>query len=208
MHTSQPPRAPALSHRAHVVSAALVVAVLLMSCHGPVGVLRGGPAVGPMQQGEGWGTYCSPKHGQTDFVLGVESLDDTGDHHLVLDSATVAGPSNLTESGAYVTLVTPGSGEDLFGVVPGIPPQYFAKGQASQWARRQPVRGAVVPARASGDLLNLLVVVHAPDPHSKASVNHLVVHYHSGRQQYVYTGNVTYQLDPGDDCRTPRRFRD
>lgn len=160
-----------------------------------------------MERGEGWNSYCSPKQGASDFVLGAESLDDTGDHHLVLDSATVAGASHVSVSSAYVTLIEPGPGGDLFGVVPGIPPRFFARGQASQWAARQPVSGTVVPTHASGDVLNLLVVVHAPDPAMRASVNHLVVRYHAGRQQYVWTGNVTYQLAPGDDCPTPRRFR-
>jgi hypothetical protein len=187
---------------------AALVAVVLTSCHGPGGVFRAGPAVGPMERGEGWGTYCSPKHGESDFVLGVESLDDTGDHHLVLDSATVAGPSNVSESAAYVSLIKSHQRVSLFGVVPGMPPQFYARDQAYQWANKQPVPGTVVPTRASGDVLNLLVVVHAPDPHIRAAVHHLVVHYHAGRQQYVYSGNVTYVLAPGDDCPTPRRFRD
>jgi hypothetical protein len=161
-----------------------------------------------MEQGEGWGTYCGPKNGETDFVLGIEDLTDTGDHHLVLDSASLSDPSNLIESGAYVTLIKPGHGGGLFGVVPGLPPRFFGRGQAAQWANRQPLSGTLVPSTSSSDVLNLLVVVHSPDPDVRASVHHLVVHYHSGRQQYVYSGNVTYVLAPGDDCPTPRRFRD
>jgi hypothetical protein len=161
-----------------------------------------------MEQGEGWGTYCGPKNGESDFVLGIEDLTDTGDHHLVLHSAGLSGPSNLTESGAYVTLIKPGHGGGLFGVVPGLPPRFFGRGQAAQWANREPLSGAVVPSKSSPDVLNLLVGVHSPETKFRASVHHLVVHYHSGRQHYVWTGNVTYQLAGGDHCPTPRRFRD
>lgn len=162
-----------------------------------------------MEQGEGWGTFCGPKHGESDFVLGIEELTDTGEHHLVLDSAHLSGASNLIETGAYVTVVKPHQGaRGTFGVVPGIPPRFFGSGQATEWANRQPVSGVEVPPRSSADFVNLLVVVHSPDPDVNASVDHLVVRYHTGRQQYVWTGNVTYRLARGDHCRTPRSFRD
>lgn len=196
------------AYRARGLLVTLMAASFLTACHGPARVFSGGPAIGPMQQGEGWGTFCGPKNGESDFVLGIEDLTDTGDHHLVLDSAALAGPANLTESGAYVTLVGPGHGRGLFGVVPGIPPRFIGRSQVSEWTNRQPLSGTVVPSRSASDVVNLLVVVHSPDPEVMSSVHHLVVHYHSGRQQYVYTGNVTYQLVPGDHCRTPRRFRD
>ena len=157
-----------------------------------------------MQQGEGWGTYCGPKHGESDFVLGIEDLTDTGDHHLVLDSAALDGAANLTETAAYVSWMPSGHGGGLMGVVPGAPPHFFERGQAAEWADRRPLSGTHVPPSASPGVMNLLVVVHSANPDAMSSVHHLVVHYHSGRQHYVYTGNVTYQLAPGDHCRTPR----
>lgn len=189
------------------VLAMLAGAVLLAPWRVPAGVFTAGADPGPLERGDGWGTYCGPMSGESDFVLGIEGLTDTGEHHLVLDSASLAAPKNLTESGAYVTLVGPGRGHGLFGVVPGIPPRFFAHGQAAEWAARQPLSGTLVPARTSSDVVNLLVVVHSPNPDLMSSVHHLVVHYHSGREQFVYSGNVTYELAPGDHCRTPQRFR-
>ena len=186
--------------RARCLLAGLVATTALTSCHSPAHMFSGGPAVGPMRQGDGWGTFCGPKHGESDFVLGLDDLSDTGDHHLVLDSAGLAGASNLTETGAYVTLVGPGHGDGFFGVLPGIPPQFLGRSQASEWANRQPLSGTVVPSRSTPVVVNLLVVVHSPNPDAMSSVHHLVVHYHSGRQHYVYTGNLTYQLSPETQC--------
>jgi hypothetical protein len=148
-----------------------------------------------------------PKEGESDFVLGIEPLIDTGDHHLVLDSADLDETSNLTETGAYVALIKPHQRVSLFGVFRGTRPQHLSRDEATVWAERQRLPGTLVPPRSSGDFLNLLVFVHSQDPDVDASVNHLVVHYHSGRQQYVYTGNVTYHLARGDHCHTPRQFR-
>jgi hypothetical protein len=140
------------------------------------------------------------KEGESDFVLGIEPLIDTGDHHLVLDSADLDESSNLTETGAYVTVIEPHQRVSLFGGIRGIPsPQSFTGDQEVAWDAKRPLAGTLVPPRSSGDFLNLLVFVHSRDPDVDASVNHLVVHYHSGRQQYVYTGNVRYRL-AGHKC--------
>jgi hypothetical protein len=183
----------------------IVAAAALTSCHATAGVFRAGPAVGPMNQPGGRAEYCIPRDGEANYVLGFEELTDTGDHHLVLDSASLDGASNLTETGAYATVLKPDQG-GLLGVVPGIPPRFFGKGQASTWADRRPLAGTLIPPRSSPGYVNLLVVVHSPDPGADGSVKHLVVRYHSGRQQYVYTGNVEYVL-AGTKCHDPRWAR-
>lgn len=196
----QPRKPPKVGARR--LLAALVAVAVLSSCHDPVDVLSGHPAIGPMEQPGGRARYCVPRDGEPDFVLGIEDLIDTGDHHLVLDSASLAGAKNLIETGEYVTVVRRHENGSL-GVVPGIPPRFFGKGQASTWTNRRPLAGTVVPARSSPSYVNLLVVVHSPNPEVDGSVQHLVVHYHSGRQQYVHTGNVEYVL-AGTKCHVAR----
>jgi hypothetical protein len=182
-----------MRHRARRGLVALAAAVLLTSCHAPAGVSLGDPAVGPMDQRDG-GKFCMVKESQSDFVLGIESLIDTGDHHLVLDSAGLEGASNLTASRAYVALFKPHQRVSLFGVFRGTRPHLVTQDEATVWADRQQLSGARVPPRSSGNEWNLLVFVHSPDPDADGSVKHLVVHYHSGRQHYVWTGNVQYVL--------------
>jgi len=191
--------------RVRALLAAFVAGFFLNSCHGPASVFSGGPAVGPMEQPGGRARFCVPRDGEPDFVLGMEDLTDTGDHDLVLDSASLGDAKNLMETGAYVTVVKPHQG-GVLGVVPGIPPRFLGQGQASTWAGRRPLAGTVVPPRSSRSYVNLLVVVHSPDPGLDGSVKHLVVHDHSGRQHFVHTGGVEYVM-AGTKCRAPRWAR-
>ena len=82
------------------------------------------------------------------------------------------------------------------GVVNGMPPEFFAKGQAHLWKTRVSAAGAHVAPTSAGSDENMLIVVKSLNQKKKCSLDHLRVKYRVGDHGYVWNGKLSYVITP------------
>jgi hypothetical protein len=155
---------------------------------------------GPLSEGDGSATSCFPKGGGARFILGSDSLINTGKGPVTIDSVELTDAVNLVESGAFVAPVPSHGPSTLMGEVTGAPWRFYDKSQKPLWRLRTPAQNAVVQPTSLGSDLNLLFVTSAPTA-NKDSTAGIEVRYHDGaKHSYVWHSIVTYRAVPRPSC--------
>lgn len=155
---------------------------------------------GPLSEGDGSATSCFPMEGTSSFILGSDSLVNTGKVPVTIDSVALTGAVNLVEQGAFVSPVPSHGPSTLMGNVTGTPWDFYAKGQRSLWTARVAAANAVIAPASAGAESNLLVVTRAPHVDRSAQAG-LEVRYHDdSNHAYVWHSIVTYRAVPRRSC--------
>jgi hypothetical protein len=134
--------------------------------------------------------------GHSRFILGDEALVNQGHGRATISSISIIGPKNMKLVRAFVTRVPSRGPVTLMGVVNGMPPEFFAKGQAHLWKTRVKAAGAHVGPTSAGSDRNMLIVVRSLNAKKKCSLDHLRVKYHVGTHEYVWNGKLSYVITP------------
>jgi hypothetical protein len=150
---------------------------------------------GPFE-GETTATQGHGATGHSHFVLGDEELVNQGQSRATISSISIIGAKNMKLVRAFVTRVPSKGPVTLMGVVNGMPPEFFAKGQAHLWKTRVKAAGAHVGSTSAGWDRNMLIVVRSLNAKKKCSLDHLRVRYHVGTHQYVWNGKLSYVITP------------
>jgi hypothetical protein len=186
---------PSSSSRVANVLAFVAVTMALLvtfSADASVGAV---PRRGPFE-GESPARLGHDASGHSRFILGAEALVNKGHHRATISSISIVGAKNMKLVRAFVTRVPSQGPVTLMGVVNGMPPEFFAKGQASLWKTREKAAGAHVEPTSAGSDENMLIVVKSMNPRKKCSLDHLRVKYRVGAHRYVWNGKLSYVITP------------
>lgn len=177
-----------------------VVGVALFLVCGMLAGCGTGRHPGPLLEGDGSATSCFPMEAKSTFILGDDSLKNTGKVPVTIDSVALTRAVNLVEQSAFLSPMVSHGGSTLMGNVRGTPWDFYAKGQRSLWSTRVAAPNAVVRPTSAGTDLNLLVITRAPQP-DKAAEAGLEVRYHDdSNHAYVWHSTVTYRAVPRRSC--------
>jgi hypothetical protein len=175
------------SGRASAIAAMAAIAVCLAGCSSGV-IFNSGPLGG---QGS-TGINCAPVGGR-DRVLGYGYIEfaNTSASPVVIDKVSLADPRGLRMLAAWVVPIT---GETIYGLQPGSPPQHLVAG--IQWSERQRADGVTIKHSRGHDVTNLIAVLK---PTRKLGwARGINIFYRSGSQRYLLRQGLQILVSHGN----------
>jgi hypothetical protein len=183
------------SSRGGKALAFVTMSVALLVTFGADSSVGAAPLRGPFEA-ESTATQGHNASGHSRFILGDEALVNKGHRRATISSISLVGAKNMKLVRAFVTRVPSQGPVTLMGVVNGMPPGFFAKGQAHLWKARVHAAGAHVDPTGAGSDENMLIVVKSLNQKKKCSLDHLSVKYRVGDHRYVWNGKLSYVITP------------
>lgn len=164
---------------------------------------------GPLEPEQSQTKVCHVTHGAHGVILGYEALVNTSSEPVTIDSIGFVGAVNLSRGRSYIASVPSRGPSTLLGLVNEPPPAFYDGGQRELWSSRAAAVGGVVPPTASGTNVNLLVEATYPDPRMEASLDHLVVLYHTNSGlEFQWVGHTAFEFATPKACRFHEQLRE
>jgi hypothetical protein len=162
----------------------------LLATAAPLAACSTGP--GPLGDGGTEGTQCVPGRQGHPLTMGIYSLDNQGSSPVTVHSVTLPARRGMTMTKLWLTPIfhTPGHWE-LIGTVAVYPP-----GSSPEWAKRQPVSGAVI---RPGEDLNLVFGLTRTGAGWGKSDGPLVT-YSAGSNTYTVQEQTDLVVAAGNGC--------
>jgi hypothetical protein len=147
---------------------------------------------GPFDQGNDSGTLCAPVASDGSITVGIETLVNSSNEPVVIDSLRMVEPSGMSIIESRIVTFPGGQdrGATLVGVVSGYPPE-----ETEDWSRSVPAAGAEIPpAEMTNDVFNLVLgLLMGPDV-DKATASAIEVAYTVGEATHGYRTTNSIEL--------------